>query len=103
MKNSKLLAVVMAITMIGGLTGCGNSSKAPTGDSGEKTVQTEAKAETKSEASGEQKEESSTGKKSLADMRVCAIFPGPRGGSGTVDMACAAVEKLAEDYGLYTE
>ena len=100
MKNSKLLAVVMAITMIGGLTGCGNSSKAPTGDSGEKTVQTEAKAETKSEASGEQKEESSTGKKSLADMRVCAIFPGPRGDSGTVDMACAAVEKLAEEYGL---
>ena len=35
MKNSKLLAVVMAITMIGGLTGCGNSSKAPTGDSGD--------------------------------------------------------------------
>ena len=71
MKNSKLLAVVMAITMIGGLTGCGNSSKAPTGDSGEKTVQTEAKAETKSEASGEQKEESSTGKKSLCNI------PGP--------------------------
>ena len=74
MKNSKLLAVVMAITMIGGLTGCGNSSKAPTGDSGEKTVQTEAKAETKSEASGEQKEESK--KESCRYESLCNI-PGP--------------------------
>lgn len=94
MKNKKMLAVVMAIAMIGSLTGCGASNKAPAGENKETTVQTEAKAEIPES----QKEEGA--EKKLGDMRVCAIFPGPRGDSGTVDMACAAVEKLADEYGL---
>ncbi|MCI7640241.1 MAG: BMP family ABC transporter substrate-binding protein [Clostridiales bacterium] len=39
----------------------------------------------------------------MSDMRVAAIFTGPRGDSGTIDMVCNVLEKLEAENGLQIE
>lgn len=99
MVKRKMFALTMAVVMIlMTITGCGSNG-------GDTRKEEESTADTKEKDAPAKEvdtaaEGSESAVKGLADLKVCAIFPGPRGDSGTVDMACAAVERLAEEYGL---
>lgn len=77
-----VLALVLSITL---LAGCAGTSNEPA----EEQVQ-----ETKT---------SIADPNDMSCLQVCAIFTGPRGDSGTIDMACNALEKLADETGLQIE
>ena len=82
----KLLSILLAVMMLTSLlASCG--SRTETADA----KPTGGQAETSAAQAGI----------ALADMRVCAVFPGPRGDSGTVDMACKAIEKISEEAGTF--
>lgn len=77
-----VLALVLSITL---LASCAGTSNKPA----EEQVQ-----ETKT---------SIADPNDMSSLQVCAIFTGPRGDSGTIDMACNALEKLADETGLQIE
>lgn len=91
----KLLAILLTLTMaLAMFAGCSNEKPAPTDAPAAETPAADAPA-TEAPAASE------TG--SLSDLRVAAVFTGPRGDSGTVDMVANRLEKLAAEEGLQIE
>ena len=90
----KLISILLALTMIAALfAGCsgGDSSTSTTAAAAQSTT-----AATTAGSTGEQNQEAG----GLSGMKVAAVFTGPRGDSGTIDMACRALEKMRDEEGL---
>lgn len=90
----KLISILLALTMIAALfAGCsgGDSNTSTTAAAAQSTT-----AATTAGSTGEQTQEAG----SLSGMKVAAVFTGPRGDSGTIDMACRALEKMRDEEGL---
>lgn len=85
----KVVSLLLAcILVIGMMAGCGNSTPAST----EAPAQNDAPAAENAPAEG-----------TLSNLRVAAVFTGPRGDSGTIDMVANRLEKLEAEEGLQIE
>ncbi|MCI8401568.1 MAG: BMP family ABC transporter substrate-binding protein [Lachnospiraceae bacterium] len=94
----KFTAILLTMAMLCALlAGCaGKDTTATTaagGDSGKETTQASASGGDETQGQG-----GTSG--DLSSLKVCAIFTGPRGDSGTIDMACAALEAIAAETGM---
>lgn len=87
----KLFAILLALTMVMAMfAGCSNNQEAaPTNAP---AVDAPAVENNEAPAEGD-----------LSHLRVAAVFTGPRGDSGTVDMAANVLEKMAAEEGLQIE
>lgn len=95
----KLFAILLALTMVMAMfAGCSNNQEAaPTN-----APAVDAPAVENNEAPAVENNEAPA-EGDLSHLRVAAVFTGPRGDSGTVDLACKALEKLEAENGLVIE
>lgn len=90
----KLISILLALTMIAALfAGCSG------GDSSTSTTAAAAQSTTAATTAGSTEEQNQEAG-GLSGMKVAAVFTGPRGDSGTIDMACRALEKMRDEEGL---
>lgn len=90
----KLISILLALTMIAALfAGCSG------GDSSTSTTAAAAQSTTAATTAGSTEEQTQEAG-GLSGMKVAAVFTGPRGDSGTIDMACRALEKMRDEEGL---
>ena len=96
----KLIAILLSLSLILALfAGCGGSSNSQNDSSSPAS----SSAGEKVEKSDDNPDDEAADPNDMSNLRVAAVFPGPRGDSGTVDMACAAMEKLEAECGLQIE
>lgn len=99
----KLIAILLVLTMaLAMFAGCSKeepkTTVAPTSPAAPAAT---GGAET--EAPGDETQAPASDVTDMSNLRVAAVFTGPRGDSGTIDMACAALEKLQAECGLQIE
>lgn len=88
-----LLTMAMACMLFAGCSGKEPAQTTAGGDSQNETTQAPASGGDETQPQGEAGGD-------LSSLRVCAIFTGPRGDSGTIDMACGALEAMAAETGM---
>jgi len=92
--------ILLSLSLILALfAGCGGSSNSQNDSSSPAS----SSAGEKVEKSDDNPDDEAADPNDMSNLRVAAVFPGPRGDSGTVDMACAAMEKLEAECGLQIE
>lgn len=90
----KLIAVLLVLTMtLAMFAGCSSEESAPA----------DAPVTNAAENNSGETEAAANDPNDLSDLRVAAVFTGPRGDSGTVDMVAAVLEKLEAECGLQIE
>lgn len=91
----KLISILLALTMIAALfAGCSGS------DNSTSTTAAAAQSTTGTTAAAGEAAEQTEAPGALSGLKVAAVFTGPRGDSGTIDMACRALEKMRDEEGL---
>lgn len=99
----KLLAILLVLAMaLAVFAGCAKEESKPTTPA--ETKPAPAATEPADAAAPANEADVPTGDaEDMSNLRVAAVFTGPRGDSGTIDMACAALEKLEKECGLQIE
>lgn len=88
-----LLAVVMTLAL---LAGCGGNS-GTTGGNAQNSGGSNTATDSQKPSDSGSGQDSAGG---ISSLKVCAIFTGPRGDSGTIDMVCKSLEALRDETGM---